>query len=237
MEHIRLLWTKKVQKPYCCLDFWTSSELLEQVFWWRRAESNRRPIDCEPIALPTELRPRIGANSTRTHHQRQLFCGKQAIKKGLRITSPSRFQTIEIVLFFLLLGNRSLESSTGGKLRNGCCRDLDFFSRLWIFSFACSACGRFERAKANEADSIALGYSLDNCFDHGVKRFTRCNLGQIGTGGNCVNQFRLVHCISSCWWFSVVKQNTGVILALQRHEWKGGKTRFCEEIEKNVVFA
>lgn len=27
------------------------------VFWWRRAGSNRRPIDCEPIALPTELRP------------------------------------------------------------------------------------------------------------------------------------------------------------------------------------
>jgi hypothetical protein len=26
--------------------------------WWRRAGSNRRPIDCEPIALPTELRPR-----------------------------------------------------------------------------------------------------------------------------------------------------------------------------------
>ena len=26
---------------------------------WRRAESNRRPIGCKPIALPTELRPRM----------------------------------------------------------------------------------------------------------------------------------------------------------------------------------
>ena len=30
-----------------------------KTIWWRRAGSNRRPIDCEPIALPTELRPHV----------------------------------------------------------------------------------------------------------------------------------------------------------------------------------
>lgn len=32
--------------------------------WWRRADSNRRPPECDSGALPTELRPHVEPNAT-----------------------------------------------------------------------------------------------------------------------------------------------------------------------------
>ena len=50
-------WIRKRPETLHYLGFPAFFGLLETRSWWRRAGSNRRPIDCEPIALPTELRP------------------------------------------------------------------------------------------------------------------------------------------------------------------------------------
>ena len=75
---------------------------------WRRAESNRRPIGCKPIALPTELRPRMVRETHRLRHPQRLcpVARKVRNRPSARLSSeiirsengPGRSRTYDLAL-------------------------------------------------------------------------------------------------------------------------------------------
>src|ERR1035437_3719212 len=98
-------------------------------------------------------------------------------QKGLPIASLFVFAISEL-FFLLVLGgsNSSFERCTGGEFRHGGRGDLDLFARLRVLTFACGTSSRFEGTEADETYAIALGNSVNDGFDHGIKRFAGSNL-------------------------------------------------------------
>ncbi len=109
------------------------------------------------------------------------------------------FASCRLFLFLALgSGNACLEGCTSGKLRHGGRSNLDLFSGLRVLAFAGGTSGRLERTETDEAYTITLGNGFNDCFNNGIQGLAGSNLGLIGTSSNGIDQFRLVHIISSC---------------------------------------
>lgn len=86
-----------------------------------------------------------------------------------------------------------LEISASGELWNDGSSDLKRGTGLRVAANTRFACGRFERAEANQANVIAGSQCALHLVQDGIKNIPCDAFGNVGPVCNCINQFLLVH--------------------------------------------
>ena len=78
--------------------------------------------------------------------------------------------------------------------RNTSRGNFDGYTGLWIATRSGSTLTNQERAEADQRNGVGLSKGIRDGFQSCLKRTAGRGLGDIGSFGNTIDQFRLVHC-------------------------------------------